>query len=222
MKYRVFTARNWLLALMIFPCLQVAAGDLPEVTKDGLHLVKQNELGAVYVKPGASLEAYEQVMLIDAYVAFAKDWQKEYNRDHMGGRRVSDNDMLRIKEKVAEEFVRIFTRELEEGGYKIATEAGPDVMILRPAIIDLEITAPDVGAGWGRTYVSEAGALTLYAELYDSVTSAKFAEVIDAEIAGDHFRAQLANRTTNQHALDETLVFWADLLRKRLDEAHGK
>ena len=32
---------------------------------------------------------------------------------------------------------------LENAGYAITTEAGDDVLVLRPAIIDLDITAPD-------------------------------------------------------------------------------
>lgn len=35
---------------------------------------------AIYVKPGASLEPYSKIALLDCYVAFAKDWEKEYNR----------------------------------------------------------------------------------------------------------------------------------------------
>lgn len=216
--------RNGLFALAFFPMAQAVAGDLPQVTSDGLHLKEQDKLGAVWVKPGASLEAYNRVLLVDAYVAFAKDWQKDFNRDQRGvSGRVSDSDMQNIKEKVAEQFKSVFTKELEEGGYAIATEIGPDVMTLRPAIINLEVTAPDLPtAGMTRTIVSEAGELTLYMELYDSVTSAKFALVMDAEVAGDYGYGRVANRVTNRQALDDTLEYWADLLRKRLDEAHGK
>jgi hypothetical protein len=57
-------------------------------------------------------------------------------------------------------------------------------------------------------------------ELYDSITSQKFAEVIDAEELGNNSFAHVANRGTNQAELDRTLSIWAGLLRKRLDEAH--
>jgi hypothetical protein len=212
------------LLIVIAPLSAKSADKLPESTKDGLQLVQQNELGAVYIKPGASLKAYQRVHIVDAYVAFAKDWEKEYNRDHMrSGARITDEDMQHIKEEVAREFKKVFSEKLEKGGYVIATEAAADVMILRPAIINLEITAPDVPTSWrSATVVSEAGQLTLYAELYDSVTSAKFAEVLDAEIAGDYGIARVANRVTNRAALEQALGRWAELLVKRLDEAHGK
>jgi hypothetical protein len=213
------------VALLLTFAAPLAAKDkLPESTNDGLELVKNTDLGAVYLKPGASLEPYAKVMLFDAMVAFKKNWQRDYNRDQTGlGGRISDKDMEKIKTEVAAEFKQVFTDALVKGGYPVVTETGQDVMIVRPAIINLEITAPDVNApGMRANIVSRAGALTLYAELYDSVTSEKFAEVMDSEEAGDRGFAHMANRVTNKQALDQTLRHWAGLLVKRLDEAHGK
>lgn len=215
----------WLtfFGFLVSPLAAEAKGQLPEVTTDGLHLVKQDNVVAVYVKPGASLDAYDKILLIDAYVAFAKDWQKNYNREQISiSRRVSDSDMQRIKEEIAKEFHKVFTKELTNGGYQVVTEVGPDVMILRPAIINLTVTAPDVGTGRSYSVVNEAGTLTLYAELFDSVTNAKFAEVLDNQVAGDYGIARRADRATNKMALGQTLRHWAGLLKKRLDEAHGK
>jgi hypothetical protein len=207
-----------ILALAASP---LGAKELPKTTKDGLELVKQHELGAVYVKPGASLQAYDKIILVDTAVAFAKNWQRDFNEDHMRGR-ISDKDMQVIKQEVAKEFKARFTKVLEKGGYKITETIGPDAMVLRPAIVDLEVTAPrsltDLA---GAVVVRDAGELTLYMEIYDSVTSSKFAEVIDREVAGSAF-ATRADPVSNKAALDRVLDRWADLLRKRLDEAHGK
>ena len=127
-------------------------------------------------------------------------------------------DLPQVKERIN----KVFTKVLEKGGYPVVTEAGPDVMIVRPALINMRITAPDLPtAGMQTTVVRSAGSVTLYAELYDSATNAKFAEVIDAEEVGGQF-AQVANRVTNQAALDRTLDRSPTLLRKRLDEAHRK
>lgn len=212
-----------LACLCLLAAPLAAKEKLPETTKDGLHLVKQNKLGAVYLKPGATLDAYDKIMLVDAYVAFAKNWQRDYNDDQVGlGNRVSDKDMQKIKTDVAAEFKAVFTKVLEKGGYEVVTEAAQDVMILRPALINLKVTSPDVmTAGMQTNIVRSAGSVTLYAELYDSVTNDKFAEVIDGEEVGGEF-AQAANKVTNKAALDRTLESWAQLLRKRLDEAHGK
>ncbi len=212
------------LGMLITPLAAKEKKELPQTTKDGLQLVHQDKLGAVYTKPGASLKAFDKIMLLDAYVAFAKNWKRDHNREEVGlGNLVSDKDMEKIKTEVASEFKKVFVKELQNGGYEVVTQTGQDVMLLRPAIINLTITAPDLNtAGMGQTFVRSAGTLTLYAELYDSVTSDKFAEVIDTQEAGNYGFGRAANRVSNKAALDQTLKHWADLLRKRLDEAHGK
>jgi len=212
------------IGMLVAPLAAKEKKEMPQTTKDGLQLVQQSELGAVYTKPGASLDAYNKIMLLDTYVAFAKNWKRDYNREEVGlGNRITDKEMEKIKTEVASEFKKVFTEELQKGGYQVVTQTGQDVMLIRPAIINLTITAPDLNtASMSQSFVRSAGTLTLYAELYDSVTSDKFAEVIDNEEAGGHGFARAANRVTNKAALDQTLGRWAGLLRKRLDEAHGK
>jgi len=67
--------------------------------------------------------------------------------------------MEKIKADVAELFREVFTEKLGmDGGYEIVEAAGDDVLLVRPAIIDLDITAPDtMSAGRSRTYTSSAG-----------------------------------------------------------------
>ena len=218
-KTSIWTLLTLLACFLTSP---LAAKDkLPESTKDGLKLVHQHDLGAVYLKPGATLADYDKVKIIDVYVAFRKNWQRDHNREEINlSSRVTDKDVERIKEKVAAEFPAVFKKVLKKGGYTVVDDTGPDVLLLRPAIINLTITAPDVmSAGISETIVRSAGTMTLYMELYDSQTSEKFAEVLDAEEAGWSF-AQVANRVTNKEAFDRTLKEWARLLVKRLDEAH--
>ena len=60
-----------------------ADSSLPEVTHDGLHLVKHSKLRAVWMKPGANLDEYSEVALLACYVAFNKNWQRNYNNQTM-------------------------------------------------------------------------------------------------------------------------------------------
>jgi hypothetical protein len=216
--------RNVLLAISF--CMLVtplAAKDkLPETTKDGLKLQHETKHGAVYLKPGATLAAYDKVKILGVYVAFKKNWQRDYNSEAIDlGNRVSDKDMENIKNKVAAEFPVVFSKVLEKGGYNVVDTTGKDVLLLRPAIINLVVTAPDImSAGMTETFVSSSGSMTLYMELYDSQTSDKFAEVMDAEEVGDNGFAHQAGRVSNKMEYDRTLEAWANILVKRLDEAH--
>jgi hypothetical protein len=212
------------VCLLVSPVIAKEKAKLPETTKDGLQLQHHTKLGAVYLKPGASLADYNKVKIVDCYVAFEKDWQRNFNRDSIElDEHITTKEMQKIKTALAAEFPKVFTKVLKKGGYQVVDDVGKDVLLLRPAIINLTVTAPDLpSAGMRREIVSSNGSMTLYMELYDSQTSAKFAEVIDAEEVGGNGFAQDANRVTNKFEFDATLEAWAKILLKRLDEAHGK
>ena len=207
-----------LAALLSAPA--IAKDKLPEVSHDGLHLQKDTKLAAVYLEPGETLAGYNKVSMTDVYVAFKKNWQRDYNRDEMGlSGRVTDKDVETIKKRVAEEFKTVFTKELQDkGGYEVVDSAASDVLTLRPAIINLVVNAPDTNsAGMTRTFVASAGEMTLYLELYDSVTGDIIARVMDAQAAGDHGFASMGGRVSNKANFDRVLRSWADTLRKHLD-----
>lgn len=204
--------------------LTAQADDFPEQDKYGLERVEVNNLRAVYVRPGATLEPYKRLALLDCYVEFQKDWQKNYNAQARGaGQRVSDADLERIKQDVADEFRKVFTKELEtDGGYEIVDEAAPDVLVLRPAIINLAVTAPDTRApGRVTTIVSSAGQMTLYLELYDSESNELLARVLDPRAARNRGGGSLGNSVVNKAEADRILRRWADILRDHLDAARA-
>lgn len=201
----------------------IAKKKLPEVDSDGLHLVKDTKVYAAYAKPGADLSAYDKVMLVGCFVNFAKDWQKDYNMDQIGlDGRVTDKDAETIKTRLADEFAKVFTKELTKKGFPVVTESGPGVLLLRPALINVDVVAPDVDrVGIQGTLVQSAGGMTLYMELYDSATSTLIGRVVDPQ-ADDSSLGHLANRVTNKAAADEILRHWAELLAKHLGEATHK
>ena len=118
-------------------------------------------MAAFYVKPDTDFSVYKRFIMLDAYVAFKKNWQRNTK---VAGRRVSNKDMEKIKVEVSSLFHDTFKQQMEaDDGYPMVADAGDNVLILRPAIIDLDITAPDIPvAGRSKTYVASAGAATLY------------------------------------------------------------
>lgn len=126
--------------------------------------------------------------------------------------------MKEIRDRVAKEFAKEFTKVLStEGGHQVVTEGGDDVLILRPAIINLEVTAPDLMTpGMSETVVASAGSMTLYLELYDGKTQAIIARIIDPEAADNVGIAQVANRVTNTADFDRVLRRWAEILNSHL------
>jgi hypothetical protein len=215
------------LALGYSPALLAKAEPLPEVSPEGLQL-KHDSKGArvVYVRPGATLEQYKRVAILDCYVEFDKNWQRDYNSNTMGIQgRVSTADMDRMKAGVSAEFKKVFTKELQEkGGYAVVDTAAPDVLVLRPAIINLVVTAPDLQtANMSRSVVASAGQMTLYLELWDSATNTILARILDPQADNaTGGMAQMANSVTNTAAADRIFRRWAEKLRKGLDAVRGK
>lgn len=212
------------LALGLPPGL-LAKESLPEVSPDGLQLQKDTDARVVYLKPGATFDQYHRVAILDCFVEFAKDWERDYNRN-VGGiqGRVTKDDMERIKAELAAEFKKVFTKELQDkGNYPVVDIAAPDVLVLRPAIINLIVTAPDLmTADMNRTLVASAGQMTLYLELWDSTTNTILARIMDPQAdQGMGGMAQVADSVTNKVAADRILREWAGKLRKHLDAAHA-
>ncbi len=196
---------------------------VPEVTHDGLHLVPGAKVAIAYAKPDADFSVYKRVMLLDAYVAFKKNWQNQHNRTSVY--RITSKDIEQIKQSTATLFAEVFAEELDDkGGYTIVDAPAPDVLLLRPAIIDLDVTSPNVDQpGRSHNFASSAGAASLYLELYDSVSGEILARVVDRQSAnhpGDIIR--WSNQVTNRAAARKIIADWAGLLRDRLDELHGK
>jgi len=196
----------------------------PEVTPEGLHLKKSTKNRLVYVRPGATFSQYDRLAILDPLVEFEKDWQDDYNRSRTGlSGRVTDADVEKMKERLAAEFKKIFVAELQgAGGYQVVDVAGPDVLVLRPALLNVEVNAPDVmTAGIEHTVVRSAGQMTLYLELWDSTSNTLLARVMDAQ-ADPESMAQMGGSVTNKAAADRILRKWAQELRERLDDVRGK
>jgi len=193
-----------------------------EVTHDGLELVPDTDVAAAWVKPGADFTPFSKVMILEAYVAFKKNWQMNHNRGSIN--RITDRDVQNIKTETSRLFHQVFTEVIEKGGYPVVEDPGPEVMLLRPAIIDLDITAPSTARSTGRSFsfASSAGAATLFLEIYDSVSGEILARVVDRRGATSNSSnfMQWTTELTNRNEASRTLAGWARLLVAELDDVH--
>jgi hypothetical protein len=199
-----------------------------KVTSDGLNLVEGTKAAAVWVLDGADFSEFNRVMIVDVGVGFKKNWRRDYNRDEISlGSQISKSDAEKIKQRVADEFKKVFTAELEKAGYEVADYdvklAEEDILVLRPAIVDLVVTAPETNsASRSDTFTASAGAMTLYLEFYDSVTSSILGRVVDRQNSRDNGMMQISNRVTNKAEADRMFRKWAGLLIAKMDAVMGK
>jgi hypothetical protein len=213
------------LALAFLAGLVPATGALAEeqaqTTFDGLERVEDARVAMAYVDPNADFSVFKRVAILDPFVAFRSNWQRDQNRSRT--RNLRSSDVERIKTDVSALFRDVFIERLEAAGFEIVTESGEDVLVLRPAIIDLDVTAPETRtAGRSRTYTASAGAATLYIELFDSVSGDILGRAADRRAsrrAGGMMT--WSNRVSNRAEARRMAGRWADQLIEFLAKDYG-
>jgi hypothetical protein len=209
------------LGLCIGMTVNVLAAErsAPEVTVDGLHLVDGTEMALVYAKPEVDLSQYDRFYVVEPRVAFEKNWLKDQNA--IPNQHVRREDMQRIKSELAALFTEVFKQELQNnGGYKLADAPDEDVLVILPAIIDLDVIFPDVpGTRNQRSLIASVGSMMLYMELIDSITGDKMVKAVDIKYDRTPVRTGIRTAVRNKAAAKDMLGEWAELLRLALDEA---
>jgi Protein of unknown function (DUF3313) len=204
------------------PQFTVWADDAATTTKDGLELKTKTKSRLVYVRPGATFNQFNKVAILDPYVEFSKVWLRDYNRSVNVSRQIKDSDLEKAKESLSEQFKKALKQELSDGNYQLTDSGGPGVLVLRPALVNIAVSAPDLMTpGRTRVYAQSAGSMTLYLELWDGGSNTILARVVDAQSDPQAY-GQLTSTVTNRAAADRIMRMWARELRKKLDLAEGK
>lgn len=225
MLKRTFTG----LLVMIFSHMLVsngAAADGSSPQEQALVPMDVPGVSSVYARPGATLANYSSVILAESHVAFRKNWDRDHNRGASLRNRVDARDMERIRAEIAALFQEVFSEELASSGLQLVNEPGELTMLIRPAILDLDITAPDTQSpGRSRTFVESAGSMTLKLEIYDAATGDLIVTVLDsrssARSSGRGRFAFEANRMTNRAEAERMLRGWAGQLSDHLVAARA-
>ena len=222
MKYFRFLSLTTSMLFAIFSLGAFAGDDWPDVNDDGLERISGSKMSVVYVEPGADLSPYSRVILIEPTVAFKKNWARKQRSGSASKLQTSSRvNTSKIKKNIASEFEIVFTETLNNGGFPVVEDAGEDVLLVRPSIVDLDINAPEThGSGRTTSYVRSAGEMTLYLELFDSATGDIIVKAIDRKIDREHELIYTwANSSSNRIAAQRIYQSWADILLEALKEA---
>lgn len=194
-----------------------------ETIFDGLERIDSSRVAIAYIDPKADFSVFKRIAILEPYVAFRSNWRRDQNRSR--SRNVSVSEMERLKADVGALFKEVLIERLEANdGYEVVDAPDYDVLLLRPAIIDLDITAPDQRtSGRSRTITTSTGSATLYIELFDSVSGQIIGRAADRQVirnTGGNF--WIANRTTNTGEARRMFASWADVLRDFLDQHYSE
>lgn len=202
--------------------LSGCASKEPSLTEwDGLVLQPDTRLNAVFVRPGADIASFKNVLLDPVQISFASNWDPNRGRR---ADRLTSADIASLKSGLADLFRETFRAELARGGYPLVDEEGPDTLRVTPAIIDLIVTAPAATTGGrSRVYTANSGRMTLIVELRDSVTNEILARAVDARSGrGGAGMVTWTNSVTNTADARRAIGIWASALRRGLDGLYGK
>jgi hypothetical protein len=214
--WRVFAS----LAFLLLPIFGHAQEDEEVGTNesyDGLVVVEGSRAYVAFIDPKADFSVFKRVAILDPQVAFRSNWRRDVNRSR--SRNVRPSDVERIKEDVARLFREVFVEQLEVAGYEVVNYGDEDVVVLRPAILELDITAPDLrDAGRSRTYAVNRSEATVLLELIDSVSGDIIGRAVDRRGSRGGSLAMSNNRMTNRADARREFRVWADMLVEFLNE----
>ena len=199
----------------------IQTGPDAELSFDGLHVVDNSRADKAWARPDFDMSAYSKVMLVGMGIEYApakNSGRTSMDRSRTGPFIISEDTRTRFEALVQETFQEEFA-EIEN--FEIVSEAGPDVLMVRGGLLDVESFVPEEAmnrAGRGGIYLQSIGEATIFLELRDSESGAILARSIDrraAEPIGDTMME--ANRVTNTTEVKRLVRYWARGLRQALD-----
>lgn len=200
------------------PTTALAADDEKVDPFAGLKKIDESKVGVAYIDPNADFSVFKRVAISDPYVAFRSDWRRDQNRNRI--RPITAGQADKIKADVSSLLKEVFTERLEkDDGFEVTKEAGYDVLLVKPAIVDLDINLPESGvAGASATLTASTGQAVLYIELFDSVSGDILGRAADRQSAQTNRHFGLAGPAFGEAQARRIFEGWADTLRAFLDE----
>jgi len=207
-----------IIAFVVFGFLSSAACSQAPESPDSLVKVKPRQMEMAWLLPGADFRPYTKVIISRTQVAFRQNWMKDYNLNSGGiGNFVSQDDANKIMAAAQTNFDDVFVQAFKKAGYEVVTTAGPDVLRVNSAILDLNVNAP-LGASTGQTtWIISAGDAALIVEVRDTMTNALLGRVADRR-ATQELGRQLATTATNIYDFRQLFNLWAGICINALGE----
>ncbi len=215
-----------LFSLLIVACTSappaLQTGPDAERTFDGLVRIDNSRFRHAWADPEVDFSQYNKVMPGGAQFEF-RAVTKTAGRTSMSraSRRefwISDAN----RDKLVDTVSGVFKKELSKAqGWEVAEEAGPDVLILRGALLDIVSFIPPKMIGRSEIYLSSFGEATLVVEGIDSMSGEVVFRAVDRRSIGPTYNtAILANTVTTWSEVRRWARRYATILREGLESIH--
>lgn len=182
---------------------------------DGLREVTNARVSKAWIRPDLDLSRYSKILPVNAGVDYRP--VKATPRSAASSASafpMSAETRARFEALVTE----IFREELAKvERFTIATEPGPDVLVVAGGLLDVVSNVPPETIGRGEIYLSQVGEATLVVELRDSESNAALARIIDRRAAEKASGMTWSNTVSNTAEVRKLVRQWASRLRNALD-----
>lgn len=209
-----------LLIVALTSCAPLPEGDNAHTTLDPNRFEQLPTKSSVeiYRRPDASLQPYAKILLRPLVIEFRSGWHPERDAPQ-------DHDIHNARERMASIFASEMTSALESSGrYVVVGAPAPDVLELRPQIIDLYVKVVDDEVSDSdavSTYEINDAEFTLAGDLRDSMTGTVLYRFYD------HRTAPIGELVLNSvearnEELRHIVAEWGYQLRRALEQTHGQ
>ena len=203
---------------------QIQTGQGAETTFDGLTRVDNTIMDAVWVRPDIDLRGFRKVLFVPVGVSYR---DVEPSDPTTALRRSTRSRTTELREfQLDEETKTLFEAEIgaafsEEVAasevYEVVDEAGPDVLQIGVALLDVVSRVPPQAATQPRVYIESVGEATLVLEIRGSMSNSVYLRAVDRRAAARQSEMIESNRVTNASEIRRLGRRWGEIVRKGLE-----
>ncbi len=188
-----------------------------ELSFDGLYPVKGARVSKAWARQDVDLSIYNKIMLEGAGIHYRP--VKNVSATRAASSRASEFPISESTKERLEAVLREgFLAELSKTDrFEFVSEPGPDVLLIRGALIDVVSRVPPQRAGRSDVYLSSVGEATLVLELIDSQSEAVLIRSVDRRAAETIGVATSSNSVSNSAEIRRLAGRWGRSLREGLE-----
>jgi hypothetical protein len=214
--FKVLTAVAF--AAHLASCANMNTGD-PVAIAEGLIENSDSKFSEFHQRPNADLSRFTTFKLEPCVVTFKEDWMRRQNDNRVEpSNRVKQEDADKITRELSALCNEKFLTALQKKpAYTLVNEGGAATLLLRPAIVDLDVHAPDIrSASLRRTFTQSSGEMTLNLDFIDASSGELVARAVDKRRGMDGGYLERTTSVSNKADAGIALLRWGNLLRDTL------
>ncbi len=197
-------------ACAVNPTIDTSAG--AEVTFDGLYPVEGTRVSKAWARPDVDLSGYNKIMLEGVGIQYRP--VKKVARNSGNEFPIPPERKEEMREVLGEAFLAELAKTER---FEFVSEPGPDVLLIRGALIDVVSRVPPQTVGRSDVYLSSIGEATLVLEVIDSQSESVLIRSVDRRAAETMGVAVRSNSVSNKSEVRRLAARWGSSLREGLE-----